>query len=177
MPFFPRILVGLVRLHGPVVQRHPVPVVEGQALEPVSQPQQLRAIAAQLAGQLGGGHALGESAEDQDQLHGPPLDAVEGRPGEGVEDPLAMAAAEVEDRVAAAAVDDHAVRRVAARASEPVGVEPADETVVAGLLIHQFDDREVHGCLRLGTMGIWISPQYRPSAHGCKLPSNTTWLT
>jgi hypothetical protein len=144
-PFFPRILVRLVRLHGRVVQRHLVPVVEGQALEPVSQPQQLRAIAAQLAGQLGGRHALGESADDQDQLPGPPLGSVQGRPREGVEDPLAMAAAEVQDRVAATAVDDHAVRGVAARASEPVGVQPADETVVAGLLLHQIGDRKVHG--------------------------------
>ena len=125
------------------------------------QPQQLRAVAAQLAGQLGGGHALGEPADDQDQLPGPPLDAVQGRPGEGVEDPLAVAAAEVQDRVAAAAVDDHAVRGVAARAGEAVGVQPADEPVVAGLLIHQIGDREVHGCLRLGTMGMWGSPQYR----------------
>jgi hypothetical protein len=64
-----------------------------------------------------------------------------------------MAAAEVQDRVAATAVDDHAVRGVAARANEPVGVQPADETVIAGLLIHQIGDREVHGLLRLATMG------------------------
>jgi hypothetical protein len=145
MPFFPRILIRLVRLHGLVVQRHPVPVVEGQALEPVSQPQQLRAIAAQLAGQLGGGHALGEPAEDQDQLPGPPLGAVQGRAREGVEDPLAVPAAEVQDRVAAAAVDDHAVRGVAARACEALGVQPFDQPVVASLLVHQIGDREVHG--------------------------------
>jgi hypothetical protein len=154
MPFFPRILVRLVRLHGPVVQRHPVPVVVGQSLEPVSQPQQLRAIAAQLAGQLGGGHALGEAAEDQDQLPGPPLGAVQGRPREGVEDPLAVPAAEVQDRVTATAVDDHAIRGATARASEPIGVQPADEAFVAGLLVHQIGDREVHGCLRLATMGM-----------------------
>src|SRR3954451_12529340 len=169
-PFFPRILVRLVRLHGPVVQRHPVPVVEGQAPEPVSQPQQLRPIAAQLAGQLGGGHALGEPAEDQDPLPGPPLGAVQGRPGEDVEDAAAMAAAEVEDRVAAAAVDGHAIRGVAARAGEAVGVQPADEAVIAGLLIHQVGDREVHGCLRTGTMGVWGSTKYRRSAAGVKYP-------
>jgi hypothetical protein len=158
-PFFPRILVHLVRLHGPVVQRHPVPVVEGQALEPVAQPQELRPIAAQLAGQLGGGHALGEPPDDQDQLPGPPLGAVQGRPREDVEDAPAMAAAEVQDRVAAAAMHDHAVSGVAARAGEAVGVQPADEAVIAGLLIHQIGDREVHGCLRLGTMGTWgIAP-------------------
>jgi hypothetical protein len=64
-----------------------------------------------------------------------------------------MAAAKVQHRVAAAAMHDHAVRGVAARAGEAVGVQPADETVIAGLLIHQIGDREVHGCLRLGKIG------------------------
>jgi hypothetical protein len=120
----------------------------------VSQPQQLRAVATQLAGQLRGGHALGESADDQDQLHGPPFDSVQRRPREGVEDPLAVPAAEVQDRVAAAAVDDHAVRGAAARAGEAVGVQPFDQPVVAGLLVHQIGDREVHSCLRTGTTGM-----------------------
>src|SRR5262249_13047403 len=67
-PFFPRILVGLVGLQHRVLQRHDVAVAEGQILEPVPQVQQLRAVAAQLAGQLGGGDTLGETAEDQDQF-------------------------------------------------------------------------------------------------------------
>ena len=78
-PFFPRILVGLVGLQDLVIQRHPVAVPEGQVLEPVPQVQQLRAVALQLAGELGGGDALGDPADDQDQFDGPPLDAVEGR--------------------------------------------------------------------------------------------------
>src|SRR5215470_18155686 len=59
-PFFPRILVGLVGLQHVVVQRHDVAVAEGEVLEPMPQVQQLGAVAAQLAGQLGGGDALGE---------------------------------------------------------------------------------------------------------------------
>jgi hypothetical protein len=154
MPFFPRILVGLVGLQDLVVQRHPVAIPKGQVLQSVPQVQQLGAVAIQLPRQLGGGDALGEAADDQYQLAGPRLEAMQGRAGEGVEDPLAVAAAEVQDRVAAAAMDDHAIRGVTARASDPLGVEPADEAVVAGLLVHQIDDREVHGCLRTGTMGM-----------------------
>jgi hypothetical protein len=97
---------------------------------------------------------LGEAADDQDQLAGPPLEAMKGRAGEGVEDPLAVAAAEVQDRVAAAPVDDHAVIGMTAGTGEAVGVQPLQELPVAGLLIHQVGDREVHGRLRIGMIGV-----------------------
>jgi hypothetical protein len=149
-PFFPRILVGLVGLQHRILQRHDVAVAEGEILEPVPQVQQLRAVAAQLAGQSGGGDPLGEAADDQDQLVGPALDAVQGGPGEGVEDPAAVAAAEVQDRVAAPTVDDQAVVLMAAGAGQAVGVQPTDKLVIARLFIHQIGDREVHGGLRTG---------------------------
>jgi hypothetical protein len=96
---------------------------------------------------------LGEAADDQHQLAGSPLEAMQGRAGEGVEDPLAVAAAEVQDRVAAAPVDDHPVVLMAARAGEAVGMEPLYELLVAGALVHQVDDREIHGRLRVGDDG------------------------
>jgi hypothetical protein len=99
---------------------------------------------------LGGGDPLGEAADDQDQLPGPALDAVQGGTGEGVEDPVAVAAPEVQDRVAAAPVDDQAIVSMAAGAGHPVGVQPADEPVIARLFIHQIGDRKVHGGLRTG---------------------------
>jgi hypothetical protein len=151
-PFFPRILVGLVGLQHRVIQRHDVAVAEGEILESVPQVQEFRAVAAQFAGQLGGGDALGEAAEDQDQFAGPALGAVQGRAGEGVEDPTAVAAAEVQDRVAATAMDDHAVVLMAARAAHSVRVQPADELGIARLFIHQLGDREVHVGLRLGSI-------------------------
>src|SRR5262245_31075222 len=129
-PFFPRILVGLVGLQHRVIQRHDVAVAEGQALEAVPQVQELRAVAAQLAGQVGGRDPLGDAAEDQDQLAGPALDAVQGGPGEGVEDPAAVAAAEVQDRVAAATVDDQAIVAMTAGTGQAVGMQPADEPVI-----------------------------------------------
>jgi hypothetical protein len=88
----------------------------------VPQSQQLGAVAVQFAGQLGGGDPLGEAAEDQDQLAGSALGAVQGRAGERVEDATAVAAAEVQDRGAAAAMDGHAVVSMAARAGHAVGV-------------------------------------------------------
>jgi hypothetical protein len=153
MPFFPRILVGLVGLQDLVVQRHPVAIPKGQVLESVPQVQQLGAVAIQLPRQLGGGDALGKTADDQYQLAGPPLEAMQGRAGEGVEDPLAVAATEVQDRVAAAPVDDHPVVSLATRAGEAVGMQPLYELLVAGALVHQVDDREIHGRLRVGDDG------------------------
>jgi hypothetical protein len=153
MPFFPRILVGLVGLQDLVVQRHQVAIPKGQVLESVPQVQQLGAVAIQLPRQLGGGDALGKTADDQYQLAGPPLEAMQSSAGEGVEDPLAVAATEVQDRVAAAPVDDHPVVSLATRAGETVGMQPLYELLVAGALVHQVDDREIHGRLRVGDDG------------------------
>jgi hypothetical protein len=114
----------------------------------VPQIQELRTVAVQFAGQSGGGDALGEAADDQDQFAGPTLGAVKGRAGEDIEDPVAVAAAEVQHRVAAPTMDDHAVVLMAARAGHPVGVQPVDELGIARLFIHQVGDREVHVGLR-----------------------------
>jgi hypothetical protein len=149
MPFFPRILVGLVGPQDLVVQRHPVAIPKGQVLESVPQVQQLGAIAIQLPRQLGGGDALGKTADDQYQLAGPPLDAMQGCAGEGVEDPFAVAATEVQDRVAAAPVDDHPIVSLAARVGQAVGMQSQYELLVAGALIQQLDDREIHGRLQV----------------------------
>jgi hypothetical protein len=118
----------------------------------VPQIQELRAVAVQLAGQLGGGDALGEAADDQDQFSRSALDAVQGRAGKGVEDPATVAAAKVQDRIAATAVDDHAIVLMAAGAGHADGVQPADELVIACPFIHQVGDRKVHGDLRTGAM-------------------------
>src|SRR5262245_2004395 len=61
MPFFPRILVHLVRLDDGVIQRVAVQPEPGVVLEPVPQFQEMLAVAAQLAGELGGGLALGDA--------------------------------------------------------------------------------------------------------------------
>ena len=88
------------------------------ALQDEGRQGQLLAVAAQLAGELGGGHPLGDASEDQHQLDGPPLGALKERPGEGVEHPSAARATVIDDRVAVAVVDDPPVAR-------PTGGKPS----------------------------------------------------
>jgi hypothetical protein len=112
------------------------------------QGEQLLAVAAQLAGELRGGDALGEAAEDQHQLDDRPSGALQGRAGQGVEDPTARPAAIVEDRGAVAAMDSQSIAYPAPGTGQAVGVEPMQELGVAGVLVHQLGDGEVHGHLR-----------------------------
>jgi hypothetical protein len=147
-PFFPHLLIHLVGLDVVVRQR----VVVGQGgqgggLELVSQAQQVGAVAAELAGQPGGGLPLGEAAEGQDQLGGPEPDAGQGGAGEGVEDAAAALAAVVQHRGAAAAVDPHLGGPTRGAAQAP-GVQVCEQPGVAGVLVHEVSDREVHGGLR-----------------------------
>jgi hypothetical protein len=147
-PFFPRVLVHLVGLHHRVVQPRTVSIPPGGVLEPVTQPEQLLAVATQLAGELGGGDPLGEAPEDQHQLDDRPLGAPQRRAGEGVEDPMAGLAAVIEERGAVAAMDTQTVACPAPGTNQPVREKPVQELGVAGVLVHQLGDREVHGRLR-----------------------------
>jgi hypothetical protein len=112
------------------------------------QAQQVGPVPLQLAGQPRRAGPLGDAAQDQDDLGGAAMGLLKDRPGEGVEDALAGGAAVVQDRGAVAAVDLQAVVGPAARAGQAVGVEQFDEPLVAGVLVHQVGDREVHGRLR-----------------------------
>jgi hypothetical protein len=94
--------------------------------------EQFRSAAPQLAGKLGGGDALGDAAEDQDQLDRPPLGPLEGGLGEGGGDATAGGAAIGQDRSTVAAMDLQAVAVAAVRADQAVAMEQADEELVAG---------------------------------------------
>ncbi len=146
-------MIRLVGFRRRVPQGRPIEAPAGGLLEAVAEVQQLRAVASQLARQLGRRHALGEPAHDQDQLDGTPLGALQGRAGESVEDPPACLAAVVQERDAVAAVDVQAVAPPAPRAGQAVGVEPAEELGVAGVLVHQVGNGEVHGMSRSGRQG------------------------
>jgi hypothetical protein len=143
-PFFPRVLVRLIGLDDAILQRAEAAVLEGQALELVAELQQLEPVALQLAGQPGRRRAMGEAAEDQQQLDGPPLRAPQRRAGEGIEDAPAVAAAVLEDRGPVPPVDVEGVMAMTARAGQAIRMQPGDQLVVAGLLVHQLRDREVH---------------------------------
>jgi hypothetical protein len=145
MPFFPRILVHLVGLGSGVPQRVAIQPDPGALLEPMPEVQQVHAVTAQLAGQLRRRDALGDAAKDQDDRRGAPLHPLEGRPGPGVEDAMAPAALVIEHRGAMAAVDAEPFLLAAAWASQTAGVEHGEELGVAGILIHQVGEREVHG--------------------------------
>jgi hypothetical protein len=112
--------------------------------------EQLRAAALQFAGELGGGDALGDTAEDQDQLDRPPLGPLEGGLGEGGKDAVAGGAAIGQDRSPVAAMDLQVVAVAAVGTGQAVGMEEADEEFIASRFIHQVADREIHGRLIIG---------------------------
>jgi hypothetical protein len=159
MPFFPRILRHLVGLDRAIGQRRPVEALEDQLLEAMAELEQFRAAAAQLAGELGSGDALGNSAEDQDQLDRPPLGPLEDGLGEGGGDAAAGGAAVGQDRGAVAAMDLEVVAVAAVGAGQALGMEQADQEFGAGRLVHQLADREVHGRLVIGAARL-ISPHF-----------------
>jgi len=162
-PFFPRVLVHLVGLDRGIGQRRPIEILEARLLEPVAELEQFRAAAPQLAGELGGRDTLGDAAEDQDQLDRPPLGPLEDGLGEGGGDAAAGGAAIGQDRGAVAAMDLQPVATAAVGAGQAVGMEQSDEELVAGRLVHQVADREVHGRLIAGAERS-ISPHFNPTS-------------
>jgi hypothetical protein len=145
MPFFPRVLIHLVGLDRSVVQRQGVGRLQGRGLEPVPESQQVLAVPVQFTGQPRGGLALGDPPEDEEDLGGSPMGLVEGGAGEEIEHPAAAVTAVVEDRGAVPPVDLQGVAGLTARAGEAVGVEDIDKPLVAGILVHELGDGEVHG--------------------------------
>src|SRR5262249_9534790 len=145
-PFFPRVLVHLVGL-GPVVgQRRVVGGIERPRLNLMSQIQQVLATNFDLAGELGGGHPLGDPAEDQEDLGRAEVCPLPLCSCEHIKHTPAARAPVVDDRgVAAPAVDPEPLAGAAAGAAESLGVEQVEQLLTAPLLVHQVDDREVHG--------------------------------
>jgi hypothetical protein len=135
-------LEHLVGLRLGIGQRPPGQPGPGEVLEAMPQLEQVPAATAQLAGQPGRRRALGDAADDQDQRAGAALGALQGRAGPGVEDAPAGAAV-VEDRVAVGAVDGQ-VAAAAVGAAQAFRVEGLDEGVIAGLLVEQVEQGEVH---------------------------------
>lgn len=143
-PFFPRVLEHLVGLgfrpgDPPGRLRRGL----GEALEPVPEFEQVLAVAPEFAGQPGGRGALPDAPEDEDELGRGAVGLLERRGGVGVEHGTAPALV-VEDRGAVPVVNPEALGPAAAGAPEAARVEGPDEELVAGVGVHQVDDREVH---------------------------------
>jgi hypothetical protein len=115
------------------------------ALDLMSQSEQMLAADADLAGELGGGHSLGDAAEDQEDLSGAQMGPLPGGVSEHVEDPATALATVIDDRgVGATTVDVEALAGPAAGAGVAIGMEQVEELLTAALLVHQVDDWEVH---------------------------------
>jgi hypothetical protein len=111
----------------------------------VPQLQEVLAVATQLAGHLGRGLARRDAVEDQHQLGGAAVRALQDGPGPGVEDAAAIATLVVQDRLPVAVVDPQALPLAARGTGQAVGVEQLDEFAVAGILVQIVDQGEVHG--------------------------------
>jgi hypothetical protein len=110
------------------------------------QPQQVLAADPHLAGELRRRDPLGDAAEDQEDLGRAEVRPLPGCSREHIKYPSATLAAVVDDRVVGVtAVDVEPLPGGATRAGEPLGVEQVEELLAANLLVHQVEDREVHG--------------------------------
>jgi hypothetical protein len=114
----------------------------------VAQFQQMTAADPELARQAGGGLALGDPAQDQHDFGGAVMRAGQNGLGEGIEDAAAVPAPVVDDRLAVAAMDNHAIGLSAARAGKAAGMQPAEHRVVALRFVHEVNDGKVHRLLR-----------------------------
>jgi hypothetical protein len=116
--------------------------------------QQVPAAALQLPRQLSGGHALGETPEDEHQHRGTVVGPLEHGPSPGVEDPSTGRAAIVKDGFPVVAMDEESLASVAAGTLQPLGMDERQEELIAGVLIHKGVDREVHGSVSSNTEGL-----------------------
>jgi len=139
-------LVHLVGLDHGVAQRVAVQPTPRLLLEAVPELEEVLAVAAQLAGHLGGGLAVGDAPEDQEDLRGAAMRPLQGGSGPGVEDAAAVAALIVQHGVAVAVVDAEMLPLTAAGAGQPFGVEQLHEFAVAGTLVHVVVQGEIHRC-------------------------------
>jgi hypothetical protein len=103
------------------------------------------AIAAQLPGHLRRRCPLGDPSKDQPDLRGGPLSPLQDGSGPGIEDPAASPALVVQHRLAVTAMDSQGMRLSALGASQAIGVEQFDEPRVAGILIEDINQGEIHG--------------------------------
>jgi hypothetical protein len=82
----------------------------------MSQFQEVSSTTPQLPSQLGRGHPLGETSEDEDQHRGAIMSPLEDSPGPSVEDPSTGPAAIVKDRFSIVTMDNEPLARLAAGA-------------------------------------------------------------
>jgi plasmid maintenance system killer protein len=123
--------------------------LQRMTLQAMLQFQQTRAIDLKLTRQLCHTLALGNAAQDQDQLRRPPTCGVENRTGERIEHRATAIALIIHHRFAMTPVNPQALACAAARAHQTLRMKKGDQTFIASTLIHQLRNREVHRQLLL----------------------------
>lgn len=119
--------------------------IERVALHAMSQFQQILAADPKLAGELRGGHPLGEATEDQEDLGRVEMCSLPLCSRKHIEHPSARLAAVVNDRgLGMTAVDVESLAGPATGARVPIAMEQVEELGAADLLVHQVVNREVH---------------------------------
>jgi len=165
-------LIHLVGLGLGVRQRRVVGGIERIGLHAMPQYQQVLAADSYLARELRGGGPLGDAAEDQEDLGRAEVRPLPLCPGEHIEHPSACLAAVVDDRgVGVAAMDVEPLMGTATGARVPAGMEQVDERLAAALLVHQVEDREVHGVGSEGWIGDSQECQRNTAGGGWKGPT------
>jgi len=166
-PFFPRVLVHLVGFRPVIRQRRAVGGGQRTGLDLMPRSQQVLAADPHLAGEFRGGYPLSDAAEDQEDLDWAEVRPLPVRSCEPIEHTSAPLAAVVDDRgVGATAVDVEPVAGAATRARRPVGVEQVEELLATALLVHEVEDREVHGVGSEGEIVDNQDIQKSRTAHG-----------
>ncbi len=107
-----------------------------QRLQTVPPAEQLGPLATQFPGQLRRRGSLGDAAEDQQHVRGAFLGSVQHRPGIGVEDPAAVPAAIIQDRVTVPAVYAVLLVLSTTRTAQTLRVEQVDQLFVTRIFIH-----------------------------------------
>ncbi len=148
---FSGILIHLIRFHFRVVQGPPIQAGLGSGLIFMSQLEQISPAATQLPSELGSGHPLGETPDDEDQHRGTIMGPLEHGPGPSVEDTSTRRATIVEDGFTIVAVDEELMPNSAAGTVQSLGMEQVEEELVASVLIQKRLDRKVHGWGSPGT--------------------------
>jgi hypothetical protein len=139
-------LIHLVGLGLVIRQRRAVDRGQRAGLDLVPHPQQVLAADPDLACELGGGDVLGDTAEDQEDLGRAELCPLPGCCREHIEDSATPLAAVIDDRrVGTTAVDVEPLAGATTGARVPLGMKQVEELLAATLLVHQVEDREVHG--------------------------------
>ena len=115
---------------------------------------------------------MGDAAEDRDDRCGAEVRPLPGGAREHIEYTAAAFAAVIDDRgIGATAVDVEAIAGGAAGADQPLGVEQVQELLVAGALVHQVEDREIHGVVSLGESVVRSDRQETRKVDGLKGPT------